>query len=102
MARGSCLPLPVHVSKSEARWDGVALCELVPSMALMAWRCNQELNLTALERDGRRQSEEPVVLAPINNLGHEWSRAKFRLPLPRVRYHKLNQILHPDSMRAYL
>jgi hypothetical protein len=26
MACGSCLPVPVRVGKSEARWDGVALC----------------------------------------------------------------------------
>ena|SRR5450759_2853526 len=102
MACGSCLPLTVRLSKSEARWDGVALCELAPSMALMSWRCNQELNLTALERDGRRQSEEPVLRACVNNLGHEWSRAEFRLPLPRVRYHKLKKVLHLDSMQAPL
>jgi hypothetical protein len=98
MARGSCLPLSVSFRKGEARWDGLAFCELVPCLTLMSWRRNQKLNLTALERDGRRESEERVVLAPLNNLGHEWSRAQFCLPLPRVRDHKLNQILHPDSM----
>jgi hypothetical protein len=86
-------PLPIRFGEGKVRGHCVTLQKLVPAVAAMAWRSDQELDPSAPERDRPSQLDERVDLMSFNDLAYEWSGTEFRLPIPRVRYHQFNQVI---------
>jgi hypothetical protein len=101
VADSLCQPVPTRFGKGKVRGHGVAFQKLVPAVAAMARRGDQELDPSAPERDRPSQLDERAVLISFNDLAYEWSGTEFCLPLPRVRYDQFNQVITLHSATVH-